>query len=271
MISSDAPGFNDFLRMALADERWFTDASPRWKHLPSSAAIEAEREKRARLFRRGGYAEGASILKACEPRKRCGSGACPACGRAIQRFLVSSLYSELKPHRQFRVVSLIPAQSLPKGRLGDLDLGDYKRSLMSTLQACRIKVFVGGIDFSLNEHTSDLFQAHWSPHVWLLTSSFNQPRWEKRLRRTFKRTRTVFRPVKIQHWDGNRAAIGYAFKTQFNRRISKIGERRYRDGSRMCRITSYDRLRREERIELYTFLHNSHLSDRILLKGMDDS
>jgi hypothetical protein len=97
----------------------------------------------------------------------------------------------------------------------------------------------------------------------------NRPRWEALLRRYFSRTRTVLRPVKIQDWDGDRAAIGYALKYQFGRRISDLGLRS--SGERVCKVTSYDRLRSRERVELYSYLHEIGLGARILSMGIESS
>jgi hypothetical protein len=73
--------------------------------------------------------------------------------------------------------------------------------------------------------------------------------------------------VKIQDWDGDPAAIGYALKYRFNRRISTTGYRP--QDTRLCKITNYDRLRSHERFELYSYLHEVGLGSRILLMGVN--
>jgi hypothetical protein len=126
---------------------------------------------------------------------------------------------------------------------------------------------VGGIDFTYNEHRDGNFPSHWAPHIWLLTNKLNRARWEILLRKQFVRTRAIRRPVKINDWDGNRAAIGYSLKYKFGRRISDLGQRG--EAARICRVTAYDRLRSAERFELYSYLDHIGLGSRILLMGIE--
>jgi hypothetical protein len=257
------------IRLVLDDETFFGDSSPRWKHQPTSQSVILEREARARLFHRHGAEALSRILAACTPNHRCRSGACPECGRAIQRFFVRKIHPLLRPTNDFLAVSIVPGVSFEGGALSDLTATSFLNDFADRLSASSVHFAVGGMDFTFNEHRNRRFIAHWSPHFWFLTNRYNRVRWEALLRRTFVRTLTVPRPIKIQLWDGRRAALGYALKTQFGRRISRLGYRQYGDGTRRCKITCYDRLRSAERFELYTLLAQIGLGSRILLIGID--
>ena len=135
------------------------------------------------------------------------------------------------------------------------------------LQRSRIGFCIGGIDFSYNESRRCDFLSHWSPHIWFLTSKIHRARWETLLRGVFLRSRAIPRPVKIQDWDGELGAIGYSLKYEFKRRISAMGRRS--QSTRVCKVTSYDRLRSHERFELYSYLHRIGLGSRILLMGVE--
>jgi hypothetical protein len=259
----------DQIRVVLGDEAYFLDGSPRWKRLPTSDSAILERETRARLFGRYGSEDLSSVLAACAPGLRCGCGACPECNRATQRFFVRHTRPLLSPAEDFLAVSIVPGTSFEIGELRRLDIETFRDDLAERLRQSRIHFAVGGIDFTLNEHKDRRFRTHWAPHFWLLVHRYNRSRWEVLLRRSFIRTPTVPRPIKIQLWDGRRAALGYALKTQFGRRISSLGYRQHGDGTRRCKITTYDRLRSSERSELYTFLAKIGLQSRILMIGVD--
>jgi hypothetical protein len=259
----------DLVRLAISGEAHFGDGPPTWKHQPTSKSAIAERDTRARLLHRHGAESLMEILNACVPNNRCGSGACPECGRAMQRFFVREMRPLLRPTEDFVAVSVVPSASFEIGELHKLDIRNFRADFAERLHKSRIDFAVGGIDFTLNEHRKGRFPAHWAPHFWFLANRYNRARWEVLLRRTFVRTPTVPRPIKIQLWDGRRAALGYALKTQFGRRISRLGYRQYGDGTRRCKITCYDRLRSAERFELYTFLAQIGLGSRILMIGID--
>jgi hypothetical protein len=161
----------------------------------------------------------------------------------------------------------VPNVPIQFGALSQLPILDFTESVGARLARSRISFCVGGVDFSFNESRRDDFSPHWSPHIWFLTDKFNRVRWEIRLRNYFARSPAIPRPVKIQDWDGDLAAIGYSLKYEFKRRISTIGLRA--QGTRLCKATNYDRLRSQERFELYSYLHQIGLGSRIFLMGVE--
>lgn len=75
-------------------ERWHRDGDPHWEGAPTAEGARADREALVKRLRRHpfpldfpGAAELANRLAGCAPDDRCGSGACPECTRAAQRWL----------------------------------------------------------------------------------------------------------------------------------------------------------------------------------------
>ena len=258
---------DEWVQTALSNRKLFGDGLPHWKSLPSRLDALQERAARVRLFRKHGAPRLAFKLAACVITNPCGSGACPVCTRALQRHFTSEAFPLLQPDSEFATVSLVPNSPFSLGALSQLPILEFTDSVAERLVRSKISFCIGGIDFSFNESRRGDFSPHWSPHVWLLTNKFNRVRWETRLRQHFMRSRATPRPVKIQDWDGNSAAIGYSLKYKFNRRISTLG-RRSQD-ARVCKVTNYDRLRSHERFELYSYLHKIGLGSRILLMGIE--
>jgi hypothetical protein len=240
----------NWVRSALTDRTLFSDSPPRWKSQPSYPDACEEREARIRLFKKHGSSDLAVRLAQCCSSSPCLSGACPVCTRALQRHFVSQAYPILQPTHAHVTISLIPNIQANFGALARLPVTDITDLIERKLTKSRLRLCIGGIDFSFNEHRQGTIGPHWAPHIWLLASNYNQARWERLLRRHFQRTQSILRPVKIQDWDGDRSAIGYALKYKFGRRISGIGVRS--QGTRTCKVTDYDRLRSKERFELYT-------------------
>ncbi len=254
----------------LSRERWYSNERPRWKNLPTITEAILEREKRARLFQRNGFSQLGNILESCVPNERCGSGACPECGRALQRFFVRRTEHYLQPSTEFSCLSLVPTQhQIPFGKLSALSILNVKNEVSRALYDCKIPFAIGGLDFSFNEDKEGRFLPHWSPHFWLSVPSYNRSRWEILLRRSFPKSIAVPRPIRTAPWDGSRRALGYAVKTDFQRRITYDKPMAYRDSWRMCRNSRKDRLRAAERVELYQSLHHISPSARIILLGVD--
>ena len=258
---------DEWVRTALSKRQLFGDGPPKWNNLPSRLDALRERAERMRLFRKHDAPRLVHRLATCVVSAPCASGACPVCTRALQRHFVSEAFSILQPTSDFVTVSLVPNAPFSLATLSQLPIADFTESVGERLARSNIYFCVGGVDFSFNESRRGDFPPHWSPHIWLLTNKFNRARWEVRLRSLFQHSQATPRPVKIQDWDGDLAALGYSLKYRFNRRISTVG-RRSQD-TRVCRVTNYDRLRSQERFELYSYLHEIGLGSRILLMGIE--
>jgi hypothetical protein len=80
----------------LADEAYYGDGAPTWNGAPTSSDATLARKRSAKRLRRFAREfpdaeELANTLDECMPGRRCMSGACPECGRALQRFMVAEI------------------------------------------------------------------------------------------------------------------------------------------------------------------------------------
>ena len=111
------------------DERWYGDRPPRWLksagtrfEKPSQTAAQArdQREETVkRMYPRSSRSSNEPhvphlirSIQSCRPHCRCGSGACPECTRALQRWIVANIHQAaaplLKNNRKLILVSLVP-------------------------------------------------------------------------------------------------------------------------------------------------------------------
>jgi hypothetical protein len=255
----------NWLRRMLSNESWYGTGSPLWKSLTNPTEARDERRKRIRVLKKHGATELASVLSSCAPRDRCLSGACPECGRAFQRAFTANAAGILVPHQLFDAVSIVGGSFRFAGNLQKLSAEAFIKRLSRRLKDAGVKLAVGGIDLSFNEYPTKSRRSRWVPQFWLLVDNTNRSRWEKRLRAAYQPTSLVPRPLKIIAWDGNAAALGYALKTNFARRITTQTQRFARGQYRVCQNTRYDRLRAAERVELFTYLHEVGLEARLVL------
>jgi hypothetical protein len=79
-------------------ERWFGDDPPHWDGAPTALAAWKDREAAVKRLCRHpfpiwfpGAQELSEKLSTCVPNRRCGSGACPECMRAVQRVLTAHI------------------------------------------------------------------------------------------------------------------------------------------------------------------------------------
>ena len=92
-----------------------------WKKGPTANHAEQERLKRIKFLRKHGEtnpnaSKVADRLESCEPEQRCLSGACPECGRLLQRWLG-------RRSKKFIAKNILH----PKRELIGLILGDQSR------------------------------------------------------------------------------------------------------------------------------------------------
>lgn len=255
------------LRLALATPRLYGDGFPLIDTIPPTETVARLRIQRAALFRRNFISDIAETLEGCASNQRCFSGACPECGRAFQRFLVSSGSRLLKPPSDFVTASLVPTSDIPPRSLCALNFDAFRRQMFGRLHTSHLAMAIGGFDFSLNLHRNGEFQPHWSPHMWLLANVNDEISWERHLRRSFERSEAVVIPKRIERWDGRPNAIAYSLKATFHRRITE--QRLRRANGRLSQGTNDDRLRSRERLELLTYLHQIGLGARVILIGID--
>jgi len=271
-----SPDVKPWVIAAIAEEEKKPDTQL-WKKEPSADFQYEERLRRIRLLRK--YEKDypkckmiADRLEACEPRERCCSGACPECGRLLQRWFVRKskrlIRDEIdKPGYTLVALSIIPYWSIARpGKLHTLDPANAQRRLKYALDKAGVGVLIGGIDFSFNEDKEARYKPFWSVHFYLITSVANE-RQVRQLRKIFKAAPGIPRPVRVPRFDNNAKRRSYAFKIQFKRRIGLTDENR-RDG-RKCRNTDRDKLRSIERLELFMYLNQAGFEQRLIFRKVE--
>ncbi|WP_147022830.1 hypothetical protein [Microvirga aerophila] len=165
------------------------------------------------------------------------------------------------------IISLVPPQlSVPIGQLASEHIHTAKQRIQATLIKAGISTFIGGIDISANEHKRE-FDPHFQLQAWILAPTDQIRPAESKLRAAIPKTSTVPRPVKIKLWDRNLAALGYALKDHFVRRVSYQREANEDGSKHTCRNTRDRPLRVEQHIELAITLDQAGLQARLILGG----
>jgi hypothetical protein len=177
----------------------------------------------------------ADKLDNCKPKARCKSAACPDCSTAAQDLVTEVTRKFLKKKAKAATivgVSIVPADgtSAPDQLTPDQHARNVRR-FKERLGRAGVTWFLGGSDWSFNQHDQDRYPAHWSHHFYGFTATTDPEDLKKRLQAQFPKTDVIPRPVKVQEWDGDTKPIVYMVKLEFNRRIATD------DGQRLGRAT----------------------------------
>jgi hypothetical protein len=165
------------------------------------------------------------------------------------------------------ILSIVHADlSVPVGQLTPEFMEQANKKIEAILRRVGIKIFVGGVDFSVNEDETGTVPPYIQPQAWILAPTEEVRKAETKLRASFPKTITTPRPVKIKEWDGGLAALAYALKNTFVRRISI--HREDPTGLRNPYRDTRDRdLRVDQEIELLIALDRAGLHARLHLGG----
>ena len=259
--------------------RFYGDGAPRWREgrngKPSTTAEQAahQRDLLVKALRRDRGAEAVALagkLTTCLSSHRCLSGACPICGRALQRMCVDATRNLFDDHGgEMLAVNVVMRRGWIE--LGDLIDGDIfdqtRRWLRRALQDVNVPA-VGGFDVSLNEHEAEEFAPYWAPHAFILVPSRPMRRREARFREWFLGDAQTPRPIFIQEFDGRSAARAYALKPDFCGRVTLLPRRRA-DGSRSTFGTRTKPIWGPQRVELALALDRAGLAARLFLCGYE--
>lgn len=166
------------------------------------------------------------------------------------------------------VLSLVhDSLSVPVGQLSPEFIEQANKKIEAILRRTGIKTFVGGVDFSVNEDETGTVPPYIQPQSWTLAPTHEVRKAETKLRAAFPKTEITPRPVKIKAWDGNLAALGYALKNRFDRRVSYHREASDDGSKHACRNTRDRHLRVPQQIELLIALDQAGLHARLHLRG----
>jgi hypothetical protein len=273
------PDIRPWVKNAIAEEEQKPNGQL-WKKEPSAEFQYNERLRRIRFLRKrekndASSKQFADRLELCDRNSRCCSGACPECGRLLQRWFVrksKNLIRDVvdKADHQLVAITIIPSKPIIRpGKLHTLDIQNLRRRLLYALDKADIEVAIGAIDFSFNEDKEGNYDPFWCAHYYVITSVANQARVKQTLKQFFSSSRRIPRPIKISQFTNSRQRMSYAFKTQFNRRMGFDTVMNRNDGmTRKCRNTSRDKLRAAERLELFMYLDRIGFSERFIFCGV---
>jgi hypothetical protein len=167
-------------------------------------------------------------------------------------------------------LSIVPADGLTN--LGQLSAAQHQRNVRRWKEAlgrAGVTRFIGGSDWSANEHQDGRYQPHWSHHFYGFTATTDADGLKKRLQDQFPKTDVIPRPVQVKEWDGKKKPIRYMLKSQFYRRIGSDDGQRFNKANgkkRSCRATDKQPLRSSQKRELLLHLDQIGLQGRLMLR-----
>jgi hypothetical protein len=244
-------------------------STPMWRDAPSNEKMYEERLRRIRFLLKKGDAHPrakyvADRLLSCGGGQRCCSGACPECGRLIQRWFVRQAkkfagQSMARSEEELVLVTIVPPKDMiPQDHLCGFKVEHFHRRLKYAMARAGVKIALGGVDFSFDVHSQQAFEPFWCPHFHILATTAKRRNLTKTLRRFVAPGHYTEVPIPVQtkHFDNTKYGVSYTLKTDFYRRTA-------RDGGSPWQT----KLRCEERRELYPFLDQIGLADRIVFWG----
>jgi hypothetical protein len=130
-------------------------------------------------------------------------------------------------------------------------------------------IFIGGVDWSLNESKVKKNKPYWCSHIHGVTVTNDAKVLKKKLKKQFPPTTTIPRPIHVQEWDGETAALRYPMKPKFDRRISTDNATRFdkKTGQRRkCRDTDHQPLKSKDKLKLLLHLDAIGIAGRLVQK-----
>ncbi len=238
------------------------------------AAALRQRRNDANLLRRraADHPDAATVLDriaACTSRQLCGSAACPLCSTVFAEAMTPPIVALTYRHDAgWSCVTIIHTRTtIPVGRLARHRLfDDLEDALLDVLDYLRMPA-IGTLEISCNEHHAGQHGARYVEHAHLLIRGIITPAIRRHLLATFPRGRGVKRPIKVQAYDGDPAAIHYMLKPQTTRRIQISATRP--DGSRSIFSTRKKPLRSAQRVEVAIAMNRFAPTRRLIMHGID--
>ena len=257
------------------------DTKSMWAGETSAMECQQSRLQRINFLRKQNSSPAVAVanrLESCKTTFRCLSGACPECGRLFQRWLVRKSKDVIANHvampgKALVSVTIAPTSNLvPPGQLQKFSISDLHRRFKWAMNKFNLGPAFGGVDFSFNEDRDRSFAPVWSVHAYIISATPAREQLQKSLRDWFKETnpihRNVVRPVKVSRFTNDAYRRSYALKMHFERRISYREVKIQNGKKRICRNTSSDKLRAQERLELFLYLDHIGLAQRVILSGL---
>lgn len=259
---------------------WTVGRGHRRKRSPNRATIRARQSRLRRWLRKHGrthpdLAAVGAIIARCGrvfQHHRCGHPACPRCAYALQSLLVRTVRRSLAqlPEEAWMIVSVILP---PREASGDIDFAVERDRYAALLRQAGITRGVFNLDLSFNEDRrraiteAERFKPHASVHLFGFAPAAEVLAAEAKLKHWVPATEASPRPVWTDDFDGRLSGIAYAFKPDFERRLSI--EQFDRRRGKLGRNTRHrSRLLVEQEIRAVRALARAGLTGRIVLLGL---
>ena len=271
------PDVKPWVPKAIAEE----DQKPKtqlWKNEPTEDGQMVARRRRIKFLRK--YENDSPLIKAtadrleaCVQRNRCCSGTCPECGWLLQRWFVRKSKPFIsdaieKDGQKLFAITIIPAQPIIQpGQLSSFSTVNVQRRLKTALDKVGLGDAIGGVDISFDEDRDGKYEPFWCVHIYIITSIANKKRVQHLLKEIYIADDRIPRPVKISDFNNCAYRRSYAFKIVFPRRVGYDAVKEGNGVTRKCRETSRDKLRVQERLELFIYLDQCGLANRFIFRG----
>lgn len=237
----------------------------------TAASSQKWRQTRVEVLKRGGNGNLmlADKLNACAESHRCGSGACPVCMRRFRRWVTGAaivLFEEVGwlPGGGCAITAVPTWTARPLGGLATVELHKAENRIRKTLERSPLsnQPVIGGWDYSFNEHADGEWGGHWQPHLYLLfPHADDRDQVTRVMKDAIPKTDSCPRPIKCRNISDPMAAIGYAFKSSFKRRVSYYDKDGRADSRQM-------QLRPAQERELLTYLDQLGMTGRMFLRNV---
>jgi hypothetical protein len=147
----------------------------------------------------------------------------------------------------------------------------FIRRTKDKLGRAHVATFIGGVDWSLNESKEKKHKPYWCSHVHGITVTNDTKALKRALKKKFPATYSIPRPIKVEEWDGETAALRYPMKPKpkRDRRISTDNGKRFNKKTgknRKCRATDKQPLKSKDKLELLLHLDTIGIAGRLVQK-----
>jgi hypothetical protein len=244
------------IKSILNDERWYGDGSPQWTisakkpwQRPSQMAAQAreQHDKTERLLDRHGSNDpyASHLIKSierCHPNRHCGSGACPECQRALQRWFVENVHDAaaalLKDKRKLILVSIVPDYAATDATRPNLNWENVIAKLCEDMASVGIPWAIGGSDFSVNIDKVNGGDPVLQGQFWMLIEK-PKGNWSDDLKALINSSGKIKKPLFKRKYASSHAQLAYAIKNEFNKRETYIKRTKLRNPHMNTRKKSF--------------------------------
>lgn len=237
-ILEDLDPVNAVIVAVLNDERWYGDDPPHWiisagkpsqRASQTAAQASQQRKQTEKLLHRHGSKQShvfplARKIDSCRPNRRCGSGACPECTRALQRWFVENAHkaaANLLDTTELILVSLVPDYAATDAMSPMMSWENVIARLCQDMVGVGIPWGIGGSDFSVNIDKVNGGAPILQGQFWMLIEK-PKGNWEGQLKALINSSGAIKRPVKKPKYTGSHAQLAYGIKNEFVKRESYI-------------------------------------------------